>query len=75
MSMGIFYVYICVTFMPCAHRDQQMALDPRKLELQTILSCHMVLGIKSETSRKAASVLNCCAVSLASYRYGVTTLN
>lgn len=45
--------------MPDIYSGQRRALDPLKLELEVVISHHMVLGIKPKTSEKAASALNC----------------
>ena len=49
--------------VPGALGDRKRLLDPQELELLAAVSHHEVLGIESGSSRKAASGLNCRAVS------------
>lgn len=49
--------------IPGAYEGQNRALDPLELELQMVVSRHVGNEIKSRSSRREASALNCCAVS------------
>lgn len=59
-------MYICA---PCAchvlDRDYKIVSDSLELEFQRIISNHVDVEIKSMSSRRAASPLNCLATSLA----------
>lgn len=68
MSIYIYYIwvicqYIYTTWMLDAHGHQRRALDPRELKLEMVVSCHAALGIKSESSRKAARAVDGWAFS------------
>lgn len=40
------HVYLCTTRVPGAHGGKKKASDPLEMELQTIVSHHVVLGTK-----------------------------
>lgn len=41
------HVYLCPTHVPGAHRSKK-ASEPLGLELQTIVSCHVVAGNQTQ---------------------------
>lgn len=51
--------------MCSAHRGQKRASDLLKLQLEMVVTYHVVLGIEPRDSGKAASALSCQAISLA----------
>ena len=52
-------MHVCrVRYIPGALRGQKRSLDPLELELQTVVNCQRVLGIKPRSSRRAVSALN-----------------
>lgn len=64
MGVGVLPVCMYVYHLHAwCYRGQKMALDRLRLELQTVVSCHMDVENESASSRSAASALKCCAVS------------
>lgn len=57
-------MYVCALYEKLTHGGQKRLLDLLKLELQTVVSHHWVLGHKPESSARA---LNHYTVSPASY--------
>ena len=45
-------------YMSGSHGGQKRALDPLRLELQMVVSCHVDAGNKLRPSGRAASALN-----------------
>lgn len=58
--MSVLLNVYCVPLFSWAFKEVRKILDPLELELSTVKSCHLVLGIKpSSSARKAA--LHCGA--------------
>jgi hypothetical protein len=53
------HICLCTVCVPGAHGSQRRVSDPLELELQFVVSCHVVLGIKPRSSEKVVSSLNC----------------
>jgi hypothetical protein len=52
-------LFILCTLVLCLHVCLWRVSDSLQLELQTILNCHVVLGIESRSFGRRASALNC----------------
>ena len=49
------FAYMYLNVLACsAHRDEKKASDPPGLELQTLLSCHLDTGYKSQDLYKSS---------------------
>lgn len=57
-------MYICAPYVSNAYGGLKRAFDPLELEVQMLISCHVMLETVPGSSARAATVLHHCNLSL-----------